>query len=76
MTIFEQQSDATVIAPFTVERTCNRSMVEGCLILSFSPGEWGMIDHATFCHGDRIAQLTEAAGRQGVYLRLYFPFFS
>jgi len=37
------------------------------------PGAWVIIDHATFHHGGRIAQLIEAAGCQVVYLPPYAP---
>ncbi|MCY7272439.1 MAG: transposase [Phormidesmis sp. CAN_BIN44] len=32
-----------------------------CLIPQLRPGEWVIVDNATFHHGDRIAQLIEAA---------------
>ena len=37
------------------------------------PGEWVIVDHATFDHGGRIAQLIEAAGCKIVYLPPYSP---
>jgi transposase len=37
------------------------------------PGEWVIVDNATFHHGGRIAQLIEAAGCQLLYLPPYSP---
>lgn len=37
------------------------------------PGEWVIVDNATFHHGGRIASLIEAAGCQIVYLPPYSP---
>jgi transposase len=66
-----------LIAPFTIEGACNRSVfeiwLETCLIPRLRPGEWVIIDNATFHHGGRIAQLIEAAGCQLVYLPPYSP---
>lgn len=69
--------DGQLIAPFTVEGTCNRSVfeiwLETCLISVLQPGEWVILDNATFHHGGRIAQLIEAAGGKVVYLPPYSP---
>jgi transposase len=69
--------NAHLIAPFTVEGACNRSVfeiwLETCLIPVLQPQEWVMIDNATFHHGGRIAELIEAAGGQVVYLPPYSP---
>jgi transposase len=66
-----------LIAPFTVEGTCNRSVFEiwlsTCLIPVLQPGEWVIIDNATFHHGGRIAELIEAAECKVVYLPPYSP---
>lgn len=66
-----------LIAPFTVEGACNRSIfeiwLETCLIPVLQPGEWVILDNATFHHGGRIAQLVEAKGAQLVYLPSYSP---
>jgi len=66
-----------LIAPFTVEGACNRSVfeiwLETCLIPRLRPGEWVIVDNATFHHGGRIAELIEAAGCQVVYLPPYSP---
>lgn len=66
-----------LIAPFTVEGACNRTVfevwLETCLIPVLQPGEWVIIDNATFHHGGRITQLLEAAGAQVVYLPPYSP---
>jgi transposase len=66
-----------LIAPFTVEGACNRTVfetwLETCLIPMLCPGEWVIVDNATFHRGGRIAQLIEAAGCQLVYLPPYSP---
>lgn len=66
-----------LIAPFTVEGACNRTVfetwLETCLIPVLCPGEWVIVDNATFHRGGRIAQLIEAAGCQLVYLPPYSP---
>ncbi len=72
--------DGQLIAPFTVEGTCNRlvfeTWLEKCLIPVLCSGEWVIVDNATFHHGGRIAQLIEAAGAQVVYLPPYSPDFN
>lgn len=69
--------DGQLIAPFTVEGACNRSVseiwLETCLIPVLKPGEWVILDNATFHHGGRITELVEAAGAQVVYLPPYSP---
>ncbi len=44
--------DGQLIAPFTVEGSCNRtvfeSWLETCLIPVLRPGEWVIVDNATF----------------------------
>ena len=61
-----------LIAPFTIEGSCNRTVfetwLEACLIPVLQPGEWVIVDNATFHHGGRIAELIAAAGAQVVYL--------
>jgi transposase len=47
--------------------------LETCLIPELRPGEWVIVDNATFHHGGRIAQLIEAAGCKLVYLPPYSP---
>jgi transposase len=46
------------------------------LIPRLRPGEWVIIDTATFHPGGRIAQLIEAAGGRVVYLPPYSPDFN
>lgn len=69
--------DGDLIAPFTVEGSCNRRVfevwLERCLIPQLHPGEWVVLDNATFHHGGRIAELIEAAGCQVMYLPPYSP---
>jgi transposase len=66
-----------LIAPFTIEGACNRTVfetgLESCLIPVLQPGEWVILDNATFHQGGRIAQLIEAQGAQVVYLPPYSP---
>ena len=69
--------NAQLIAPFTIEGSCNRSVfetwLESCLIPVLQPGEWVIVDNATFHHGGRIAELIEAAGCKVIYLPPYSP---
>lgn len=69
--------DGQLIAPFTVAGSCNRTVfetwLEACLIPQLRPGEWVIVDNATFHRGGRIAELIEAAGAQVVYLPPYSP---
>jgi transposase len=74
-----------LIAPFTVEGTCTLQSryrkgrtvfelwLESCLIPVLQPGEWVILDNATFHHGGRIAELIQAKGAQVVYLPPYSP---
>ena len=66
-----------LIALFTVEGACNRvvfeTWLESCLIRVLQPGEWVILDNATFYHGGRIAELIAAKGAQVVYLPAYSP---
>ena len=72
--------DGELIAPFTVEGACNLRVfeiwLETCLIPRLRPGEWVIVDNATFHHGGRIAQLMEVARCQVVYLPPYSPEFN
>mgnify|MGYP001770878553 FL=1 len=72
--------DAQRIAPFTVEGSCNRvvfeTWLETCLLPVLHPGDWVILDNATFHHGGRIAALIESAGAQLVYLPPYSPDFN
>ncbi|XHX75885.1 MAG: transposase [Stenomitos frigidus ULC029] len=43
------------------------------LVPLLQPGEWVLVDNATFHHGGRIAQLIAATGAQVVYLPPYSP---
>lgn len=69
--------DGQIIAPFTVEGSCNRSVfelwLETCLIPMLQTGQWVILDNASFHHGGRIAELIEAAGCRLVYLPPYSP---
>lgn len=69
--------DGHLIAPFTVEGACNRTVfelwLETCLIPVLQPGAWVILDNATFHHGGRIARLMASAGAYVVYLPAYSP---
>ncbi|MBD2667485.1 hypothetical protein B6N60_04576 [Richelia sinica FACHB-800] len=69
--------DHQLIAPFTIEGACNRTVfetwLETCLIPVLRPGEWVIVDNATFHHVGRIAQLIHDAGCELVYLPPYSP---
>ena len=66
-----------LIAPFTIEGACNRTVFETwldtCLIPVLQSGDWVIVDNATFHQGGRIAELIEAAGCHLVYLPPYSP---
>jgi len=66
-----------LIAPFTIEGACNRiifeTWIETCLIQSLKPGQWLVIDNATFHKGGRIQSLIEQAGCKVLYLPPYSP---
>jgi transposase len=66
-----------VMAPFTVEGSCNRSVfeiwLETCLIPLLKPGQVVVMDNATFHKGGKIEQLIQEAGCQLLYLPAYSP---
>lgn len=66
-----------LLAPFTVEGACNRTVfetwVETCLIPVIQPGQVVVMDNATFHKGGRIEQLIEGAGAHLLYLPPYSP---
>ena len=55
-----------LLAPFTIEGACNRSVfevwLETCLLPTLKPGQKLVIDNATFHKGGRIEELVKAAG--------------
>jgi len=69
-----------LMAPFTVEGSCNRSVfeiwLETCLIPLLTPGQVVVMDNATFHKGGRIEQLIQEAGCQLLYLPAYSPDFN
>ena len=69
-----------LMAPFTVEGTCNRvvfeTWLETCLVPMLKPGQVVILDNATFHHGGRIATLIEGAGCSLLYLPPYSPDFN
>lgn len=66
-----------LIAPFTVEGACNRTVfetwLENCLLPTLIPGQVVVMDNATFHKGGRIKQLIEDVGCQVLYLPPYSP---
>ena len=69
-----------LLAPFTLEGACNRTVfetwLETCLIPELKPTQKLIIDNATFHKGGRIEALVEAAGCQVWYLPPYSPDFN
>lgn len=66
-----------LLAPFTFEGCCNRTIFELWLekicIPVLKPGQILVLDNATFHKGGRIAKLVEAAGCRLCYLPPYSP---
>lgn len=66
-----------LIAPFTVEGACNRTVfetwLETCLLPTLQPGQVLVLDNATFHKGGRISQLIQDANCQLLYLPPYSP---
>ena len=66
-----------LIAPFTVEGACNRTVfetwLETCLLPTLEPGQVLVMDNATFHKGGRIQQLIQEAGCELLYLPPYSP---
>lgn len=66
-----------LIAPFTVEGACNRTVFETwldtCLLPVLKPGQVVVLDNATFHKGGRIEQLIQSVGCQLLYLPPYSP---
>lgn len=71
---------ADLLAPFTVNGACNRTVfetwIETCLVPKLRRNQVVILDNATFHHGGRIAALIEAAGCQLLYLPPYSPDFN
>lgn len=69
--------EQNLIAPFTVEGACNRTVfetwLETCLLPTLVTGQVVVMDNATFHKGGRIEQLIETAGCQVLYLPAYSP---
>ena|ERR687885_17760 len=66
-----------LLAPFTVEGSCNRNVfetwLETCLIPVLEPGQVVIVDNATFHKGGCIEQLIREAGCELLYLPPYSP---
>lgn len=69
--------EQNLIAPFTVEGACNRTVfetwLETCLLPTLVTGQVVVMDNATFHKGGRIEQLIQNAGCQLLYLPPYSP---
>jgi transposase len=68
---------SNLIAPFTVEGACNRTVfetwLESCLVPVLKAGQVVVMDNATFHKGGRIEQLIQNAGCKLLYLPPYSP---
>jgi transposase len=66
-----------LLAPFTVEGACNRTVfetwLETCLVPTLKPGQRVIMDNASFHKGGRIEQLIQEAGAHLLYLPPYSP---
>ncbi|MBW4571527.1 MAG: IS630 family transposase [Tolypothrix carrinoi HA7290-LM1] len=66
-----------LIAPFTVDGACNRTVfeiwLETCLLPKLEPGQVVVMDNATFHKGGRIQELIQSAGCELLYLPPYSP---
>lgn len=69
--------DQKLLAPFTVEGACNRTVfetwLEKCLVPVLRPGQVIVMDNATFHKGGRIEQLIQKAGCLLLSLPSYSP---
>ena len=69
--------DGELMAPFTIEGSCNRevfeSWLEEHLIPTLTPGQVVIMDNASFHKGGRIEELIEAAECEVLYLPPYSP---
>lgn len=69
-----------LIAPFTVEGACNRTVFETRLVICLLPilkaGQVLVMDNATFDKGGQIEQLIQEAGCKVLYLPPYSPDFN
>jgi len=66
-----------LMAPFTIEGACNRTVfetwLETCLLPTLVTGQVVVMDNATFHKGGRIEQLIQNAGCTLLYLPPYSP---
>ncbi len=69
--------NSNLMATFTVEGSCNRTVFEiwlkTCLLPTLQAGQIVVMDNATFHKGGRIQQLIQDAGCQLLYLPPYSP---
>ena len=66
-----------LLAPFTIEAACNRTVfeiwLETCLVPVLRPGQKLVIDNGTFDKGGRLESLVQTAGYEIWYLPPYSP---
>lgn len=66
-----------LMAPFTVEGSCNRTVfetwLENCLLPVLKPGQVLIVDNATFHKGGKIEELLAKMGCRILYLPPYSP---
>jgi len=66
-----------IIAPFTLEGACNRTVfetwLETCLVPVLTTRQVVVMDNATFHKGGRIQQLIQSVGYKLLYLPPYSP---
>lgn len=69
--------DRAILAPFTLKGYCNTALIEGwvehCLVKELSLGQVVVLDNPRFHKSDRIRELIEQAGCQGLFLPPYSP---
>lgn len=73
-----RECNGKLLAPFTVEGACNRSVfeiwLETCLVPVLKPGQVVIADNATFHKGGRIQEIIKSTGcRLLLYLAPYSP---
>ena len=69
--------NGNLMAPFTVDGSCNRIVfemwLENFLLPTLQPGQVVIMDNAAFHKGGKIQQLIQGAGCQLLYLPPYSP---
>ena len=77
MSLISALCQGKLIAPFTFEGACNRSVFEQWLseklVPELKPGQAVILDNATFHKSEKIRELIESAGCELEYLPPYSP---